>query len=146
MNAVEQGSGIPVTQYTVVLPPLDLEPAGENDERTPQELLRVANQNAVPDTSVLAEWGVSHVVVTYPITHNRLSLLVELDGTFIYRNLDYDAQTELNSYGWPQAGWPGVPDADTVNQLNQITSLAALIAGLAFIGCAGLLIGGILRR
>jgi hypothetical protein len=146
VDAVERASGVPVTKYTVVLPPLELEPAGEDDERTPQELLRAANQIAVPDTSVLAEWGVSHVVATYSIEHDRLSLAAELDGTFIYRNLDYDPQTELNAFGWPQSGWPGLPDTDTVMRLNQMTSAAALVAGLAFIGCAVWFIWKLVRR
>jgi hypothetical protein len=146
VDAVEQGSGIPVTQYTVVLPPLDLEPEGEDDERTPQELLRAANADALPDTSVLAEWGVSHVVATYPIAHERLTLVTELDGTFVYRNLDYDPQIELNTLGWPQVGWSGLPDVEMVVQLNQITIIAVLVAGLAFIGCVVLFILGVLRR
>lgn len=146
VDALEQGSGVPVTKYTVVLPPLELEPTGEDDERTPQELLRVVNKDAVPDTMVLAEWDVSHVVATYPIEHDRLSLLTDLDGTFVYRNLDYDSQTDMNALGWPQAGWPGLPDLDTVSQLHQATSITALLAGLAFVGCIGLILWGKLRR
>ena len=146
VDAVEQGSGVAVTKYTVVLPPLELQPAGEDDERTPQELLRIVNQNAVPDTTVLGEWGVSHVVATYPIVHERLTLLTELDGTFVYRNLDYDPQTELNALGWPQEGWPGLPDINIVSQLNQMTSTDALLAGLAFIGCIALWIWRGVRR
>jgi hypothetical protein len=146
VDALEQGSGVPVTKYTVVLPPLELEPTGEDDERTPQELLRVVNKDAVPDTMVLAEWDVSHVVATYSIEHDRLSLLTDLDGTFVYRNLDYDSQTDMNALGWPQAGWPGLPDLDTVSQLHQATSITALLAGLAFVGCIGLILWGKLRR
>jgi hypothetical protein len=123
-----------------------LERGGNDDERTPQELLRAANADAVPDSSVLAAWGVSHVVATYPLTHERLTFLTEIDGAFVYRNLDFDAQVELNMLGWPQAGGPGLPDVEVVNQLNHITSIAALLAGLAFIGCVGLILWGRLRR
>lgn len=146
VSAVEQASGVPVTQYTVILPPLELEPSGEDDERTPQELLRTANVDAVPDTSLLASWGVSHVVATYPIENVHLTLLTDLNGTFVYRNSEYDPQIEMNALGWPQTGWPGLPDAETVNQLNRVTIIAALGAGLAFIGCVMLLLRRILRR
>ncbi len=146
VNVVEQGSGIPVRKYTVVLPPLELEPQGDDDERTPQELLRIVNRDAVPDTGVLAQWGVSHVVATYEIPHERLNLLSENEGTFIYRNLDYAPQAELSALGWPVAGWPDLPDIEVVNRLHQITGVAALLSGLAFIGCIGLIWWGKLRR
>ncbi|MBZ0301565.1 MAG: hypothetical protein K8J31_17600 [Anaerolineae bacterium] len=145
VNAIAQGSGVPVAAYSVVLPPLDLTPA-EDDARSAEMLLRTANQDAVLDTEVLAEWGVSHVVATYPILHNHLELRSEVDGDYLYANLDADPPAELNGLGWPNAGWPGLPDEATVAQLNQQTTVAAGVASLSLIICMALLVWGIFRR
>jgi hypothetical protein len=136
---------VPVAAYSVVLPPLDLTPA-EDDARSAEMLLRTANQDAVLDTEVLAEWGVSHVVATYPILHNHLELRSEVDGDYLYANLDADPPAELNGLGWPNAGWPGLPDEATVAQLNQQTTVAAGVASLSLIICMALLVWGIFRR
>ncbi len=145
VQAVEQGSGVPVTEYTVVLPPLDLEPE-EGDERDPEALLLAANQGAVPDTEVLAQWHVSHVIATYPMLHERLALRAEVDQVFIYENLDYDAPPALDAYGWPQEGWAGLPDAGIVESLNQQTAAAALVSMVSFILCLSLAGWRMLRR
>ena len=95
VEAIEQGSGIPVTAYSVVLPPLNLD---EN------EALLEANRDAQPDTAALAEWAVSHVVATYPIDHERLSLYEQVGQYYIYRNLDYDGAAPT---GWTRLGFFG---------------------------------------
>lgn len=145
VDAVEQGSGVPVTAYSVVVPPLDLE-TDEGDERTPDKILLAANQDAVPDTITLAEWAVSHVVTTYSLEHERLELQAEVTPYLIYANRDYDKAVLMNTYGWPLSGWGGLPDAAAVDQLNQITVLSAWVAGLGFVLCSALLVGGVLRR
>ncbi len=66
VEAIAQGSGVPVEAYSVVLPPLDLQEDGD---------LQTANQDAVPDTQVLAEWAVSHV------DHNLSYRELRLAGT-----------------------------------------------------------------
>jgi hypothetical protein len=104
----------------VILPPLDL--AGEDE-------MAQANVDAVPDTAVLAQWAVSHVLTTYPIDHPRLVLSNQVNETHIYANLDYAGQS---AEAWPQ-DWPGLPDAATIAQLNQITLLAYIVAATATI-------------
>ncbi|HLV37681.1 MAG TPA: hypothetical protein VKY59_21360, partial [Spirillospora sp.] len=145
VDAIEQGSGVPVMEYTVVLPPLNLEPVA-SDDRSPDERLRTANRDAAPDTAVLAEWGVSHVIATYPIEHERLLLAREVDGTFIYANLDFDPQTIFSESGWPLSGWPDLPDVATVADLNRMTAVSALIAGISFVLCVVFVFRGLLHR
>jgi hypothetical protein len=126
-EAIEQGSGITVDQYSVILPPLDL--AGEDE-------MAQANVDAVPDTAVLAQWAVSHVLTTYPIDHPRLVLSNQVNETHIYANLDYAGQS---AEAWPQ-DWPGLPDAATIAQLNQITLLAYIVAATALVLSVGWLL------
>ncbi len=145
VDAIEQGSGVPVTAYSVVMPPLDVE-ADEGDDRTPDEMMLTANRDAILDTASLAEWAVSHVVTTYPLEYDRLELLSESSPYFVYRNLDYDPAVQLNEYGWPVSGGDILPDTATVGHLNQITGLSALVAGISFVLCTALLIWGVLRR
>jgi hypothetical protein len=117
VEAIEQGSGIPVTQYSVILPPL-------GDVKMDDDILD-ANRDAVPDTAIMAEWDVSHVVATYPIEHERLEAGERIGDVYVYKNLD-----------WPGRGQPiSWPDADTVNWLNNLTVIAALMSGLSFVLC-----------
>jgi hypothetical protein len=111
----------------VILPPLDL--AGED------EMAR-ANVDAVPDTAVLAQWAVSHVLTSYPTDHPRLELSERIDESYIYTNLDYAGQS---AEAWPQ-DWPGLPDAATIAQLNQITLLAYIVAATALVLSVGWLL------
>jgi hypothetical protein len=145
VDAIEQGSGVPVSAYSVVLPPLDLE-VSTADGLTPAERLRTANWEAVPDTHILAQWGVSHVVTTYSLSHPRLELYETVASYFIYRNMDYKANVLLSSWGWPVDGWPGLPDAAAVELLNRGTRLAALVSAVGLIGSLILLLWRLLRR
>jgi hypothetical protein len=117
VEAIEQGSGIPVEQYSVILPPL-------GDVKTDEDILD-ANRDAVPDTAVLAEWDVSHVVATYPIEHGRLEAADRIGDVYIYKNLDWPGTGQSKSW----------PDADTVNRLNNLTVAATVISGLSFVFC-----------
>jgi hypothetical protein len=144
VDAIEQGSSVPVTRYSVVLPPLELEPV-EGDTRSVDELLREANQDAVPDTAILAAWDVSHVVTTYPMNHGRLELRAEVADYWVYANLDYDDELNIHAPSWPPA-WPNLPDEITVAHLNQLTGAAAFISSAVFAGWFVLFIRGLLRR
>jgi hypothetical protein len=132
VRAVEQGSGVPVTKYEVVLPPLT---GIESDKDIDQ-----ANRSAVINTQVLGEWHVSHVVAAYSINNDRLQLLDRVGAVYIYHNLDYVPSQSLGAVpNWP-ADWPALPDHNTVQQINQITILVALVSGIAWIVCAGLFV------
>lgn len=143
VEAIEQGSGVPVAAYSVTLPPMDLD-ADPADERSVDERLLTANQDVVPDTQTLAAWGVSHVLTTYPIADNRLELRANVDGYFVYANLDYEPVT-LNAWGWP-VDWPNLPDAATIASLNQQTLAAAVVAAISFLMTLAFVLWGIVRR
>jgi hypothetical protein len=120
-DAIESASGVGHHGYTVTQPPLI---GGEGDD------LSTANRDAIPDTTALAAWQVSHVVAPYPIEHSRLELHSEIDGVWIYRNLDYRLTLPREQVPrWAQA--EGLPDAETVARNNRITSLTQGLATLA---------------
>jgi hypothetical protein len=124
VQAVEQGSGVPVTKYDPVLPPL----GGVESDNDVAE----ANIDAVIDTQILAEWQVSHVVAAYEIDNPRLEFVDNINGISIYKNLDYQLSTQATRIpDWP-SGWPGLPDESNVNRFNQITVAAAVFSGIAF--------------
>ncbi len=134
-EAVQQGSGIRARGYDVVLPPLlPINPAD------PQASL----QAITPDTRVLGVWGVSHVASVLPLAVDRLELVDQVDDTFIYRNLDYQADT-LNRWGWVP-GWQNLPDEATIESLNGVTFTAALVSGALFLACVAILVGDTLAR
>jgi len=129
VKAVEQGSGVPSTKYDPVLPSLM---GVSSDEDISQ-----ANQNAIIDTAVLAEWYVSHVVVAYPIEHPRLELLDRINNVYIYINRDYQPrQINVETPDWP-TGWAALPDKLTVQNFNQITMLTYLVSGIAWVMSIG---------
>ncbi|MBI5669031.1 MAG: hypothetical protein HZC41_13585 [Chloroflexi bacterium] len=126
VQAVEQGSGVPVRGYSVILPPVD-DVTGDD--------LSQANRDAVINSRVLAEWDVSHVVAAYTIVHPRLEYVGTLDDVNIYRNRDYGPETASRAVpGWP-TNWPNLPDAATVKNLNDLTAAAALVSGVTFWVC-----------
>ena len=126
-RAIAQGGGIELSGYSVVAPPLN---GIEGDEPA------TANRDAVPDTQLLAQWHVSHVVSAYSIENARLQQLDEVNGIIIYRNLDYaEAVEPVNSVPrWP-TGWDGLPDGATVERLNQLTLAAAVVAVFSLLVC-----------
>jgi hypothetical protein len=133
--AVEQGSGIPVTKYSVILPPLE-------GVQSDADML-TANRDALPDTQILAEWKVSHVVATYPIRQERLRQVGLIDGVYIYANQDFTGSLSETIPSWPP-DWPDLPQ--DVNDLNQITGWSAFVSGLCFFACLGLLLWRMIRK
>lgn len=124
--AVEQGSGVTQTGYSVMLPAAV---GVQGDD------LGAANRDARPDTQVLAAWDVSHIAVAYAFDDPRLEYLAAINGVYVYRNGDYTRESHATAVpDWP-AGWPDLPDVAAVERLNQLTLVAALISGAAWIGC-----------
>ena len=126
VDAIEQGSGVPVDEYSVVLPPLAL----DSDEADSTQAMLSANRDARPDAAVLAQWAVSYVVATYPIDHERLTLHEQVGEFYIYRNLDYAGESPQR---WP--GWGSLPDEATIAQINSLTLVATLISMIGLAIC-----------
>jgi hypothetical protein len=82
----------------------------------------------LPDTQVLADWDVSHVIADYPMVNDRLELKDQVGATFIYANLDY---APSDASGWPRS-WPDLPDEATVQRLNQITQATLWFSAACF--------------
>ncbi|NWG17857.1 MAG: hypothetical protein HXY41_14610 [Chloroflexi bacterium] len=129
VEAVGMGGGVPSAGYSVIQPPIS---GVQGDD------LSQANRDATIETGVLAAWRVSHVVAAYPISHSRLEWVDTMNGVYIYTNRDYrPAPAERPVPDWPP-GWPNLPDADTVNGLNRLTGIAALVSAAGLAICAGL--------
>ena len=128
VEAVARAGGIERSDYSVVVPPLnDIE---GDDPAT-------ANRNAVPDTELLAEWDVSHIVAAYPIEHSRLELLDEIDGSYVYRNRDFvGASADMEPPNWSVE----LPSRETVAYLNQLTIVATVISWVSLLMCLLLLL------
>jgi hypothetical protein len=123
-EAVADAGGIERTGYSVVAPPLN--DISGDDPAT-------ANRDAEPDTALLAAWDVSHVVAAYPLEGKRLELLDEIDGLYVYRNLDYAAPPTGDTLPRWSAAAPELPSTETVAQLNRLTVTAAGLAAVAFV-------------
>jgi hypothetical protein len=137
VSAVEKGGGVKDSGYSVVLPPI-ADSVGDD--------LSTANRDAVVDTQTLAAWQVSHVVAAYPIDNQRLKQVDVVNGVYVYRNLDYSPSQDRSIIpDWP-LGWPDLPDASTVERLNQSTITVAFISGATFFICVTLLIFTKLRN
>jgi hypothetical protein len=126
VEAVAQAGGIERTGYSVVVPPLN-EIVGDDPS--------TANRRAVPNTALLAEWNVSHVVASYPIEHPRLELADEIAGTYVYRNMDYTGGNSAVTLPNWRVDWAGLPDGATIRNLNQLTLVTALVGGLSLLVC-----------
>ena len=127
VEAVDQGGGIQNTGYSVTLPPLN----GTD--------LATVNREAVPDTSVLSRWGVTHVVSAYPLDVPLLEPVGEIGRVHVYANRDPSLKrTSGEIPSWPE-GESGLPDAATVTQLNTWTLDATLVSGAALIALLALL-------
>lgn len=131
VEAVEQGSGVIAPGYSVILPAAV---GARGDD------LSAANQDAIPDTQVLAAWDVSHVAAAYPMTAPGLEYAATINGVYVYRNRDYTPVSRMAAVpAWP-LDWPGLPDAATVERLNQLTLTAALVSGAAWLVVAAAVI------
>ncbi len=124
VDAIEQGSGVPITVYSPVVPPLNV--VDENN-------LNLANRDATINTQTLAQWDVSHIVAPYTIDHERLQLLDTVNSVLIYRNLDYDTTAVSREHvpNWPE-DWPRLPDVETVQSLNRMMTIVTIISFVIF--------------
>jgi hypothetical protein len=122
--AIAQAGGIEQVGYSVVVPPLN-GIVGDNPA--------TANRDAIPDTELLAEWEVSHVIAAYPIEHPRLEIVNELDDVYIYRNQDYTAPVSTDTLPNWSLDETKLPAPATVEQLNRLTLVASVIAGFTLI-------------
>jgi hypothetical protein len=125
VDAIREASGVDFDGYSVVQPPLV---GVEGDD------LSTANRAVVPDTERLADWSVSHVIAYYPIAHDRLRLIDEIDGVYVYANLDYETAAPD-----PAQRPAGELDAETAAALNRplppllVLSFAGFACGLALL-------------
>ncbi|MCC6612185.1 MAG: hypothetical protein IT320_01845 [Anaerolineae bacterium] len=133
VRAIGDASGVEAQSYNVVQPPLI---GAEGDD------LREANRDAVPDTPLLGRWQVSHVVAPYPIDLPRLELVDQVDGVYVYRNLDYALEIDPEMIPRWVSDQQGLPDVATVQDINRTTGLVMATGGLAFAAC--ILIYGLL--
>ncbi|MEP7292342.1 MAG: hypothetical protein ABI835_11190, partial [Chloroflexota bacterium] len=124
-EAIIGGGGIGQGGYSVVMPPLT--GVVGND-------LTTVNRDAIPDTALLGEWGVTHVVAAYPLNVPMLEQVDVIDGVDVYANRDPALTTDFpDTPEWVE-GWANLPDHQMVEMLNQSTSIAALVSGVTFIG------------
>ncbi len=123
-TAVEQGGGITASGYSVTLPPLI---GMQGDDPA------TANQTAVPDTAILGEWGVTHVVSAYPLSESALELVDQVGGVYVYANRDPALTTDFGEVPAWASGWQDLPAAATVAALNQLTLIAALVSGVTLL-------------
>jgi len=120
--AINAAGGIDASGYSIVVPPLN----GANGDD-----LSGVNQGAVPDSSALAAWGVTHVIAPYEIVQERLVQVDQVGDEIIYRI--YGSHTTARD---DIPNWAGVqvPDSDTVSSLNEQTVNAQLFSLSAFAG------------
>lgn len=104
-QAIQQAGGIESTAYSVIQPPL-LSIEGSD--------LGTANRDAQPNSEILAAWDVSHIIAPYEIRNPRLERVAEVDGIYIYLNLDH--QPMSMPYQWPFSA-EGLPAPSEVDQL-----------------------------
>lgn len=131
VEAVTRAGGIERNGYSVVVPPLnDIQ---GDDPAT-------ANRNAMPDTELLANWEVSHVISAYPIDHPHLELMDEINATFIYRNTDFVRSSPVVA----PPNWfsqdADLPSRETVASLNQLTIGFSVVSWVSLLVCLLLLL------
>jgi uncharacterized membrane protein (DUF441 family) len=123
-EAVGDATGIPTTDYQVIVPPLVT-----TDTEAPYSInsLRL-------DFDRLQAWQVSHVVTAYPLQIPQLELLDTLNNVYIYRNTVFVPGTTVASIPrWPP-DQPDLPNEQQIITLNQITLLSYFISALGWIG------------
>ncbi|MBN8595328.1 MAG: hypothetical protein J0M33_26480 [Anaerolineae bacterium] len=124
-EAITAAGGVPLTSYSVVIPPLNV---------TSEAELNQANREAIIDTRLLGIWHVSHLVAPYEISHPRLELLDYINSIYIYRNLDNQDRPAADDIpGW-STDTTIQPDAATIVQMNSLTQIVALFSLIAFAG------------
>lgn len=136
-RAIEAAGGLPQGGYSVVMPPLT--DVASDD-------LSTANAGYTPDAAALAVWKVTHVIAPYAVSAPGLTLVERVGDVRIYRN--ERVQGEMSRWDepdWP-AGWPGLPDTDTVARLNEGTAIAQAAGMLALLAGGAALAGVAWRR
>lgn len=122
--AIRDGGGIGDQGYSVIAPPL----LGMN-----RDAVETANRDAVPRTSVLAQWGVSHVVSAYPLTSSGLEQVEQLPAGYIYAVSSPAPVKPVEGVpAWP-SGITGLPDNEQVATMNDWTVRSAGLSALAFV-------------
>jgi hypothetical protein len=115
-SAIAQGGGFPTINYATGLPPTKLTQKAAN----------------TMDTSVLGQWGVTHVIADYPLNKASLSLLDVINGVYIYANRDPSLTippAELTH--WPES-WPHLPNDTTIRQIEQQTEYDHVVSWAGF--------------
>jgi hypothetical protein len=129
---------VPVTGYSVVIPPLNVASDADLDQ---------ANRDAVIDTRLMGEWQVSHVVAPYPIDNPRLLLLDRLDWIYIYRNLDFQADDMPDVIpNWPTSQQAIIDARGEVEFAEPFTRLFAVFSLITFAGVAVLWLSLFVRQ
>lgn len=129
VSAIEAASNVPVTNYSVVQPPL----TGIDDDDPVLE----ANRGIMPNLHELARWQVSHVVSGYPMLHPDLTRVAVVDDIYIYRNeafIRMDFDPTLPAY------FDELPTPETIDRLNRWTVIAAGVAWGALVLTVGALL------
>jgi hypothetical protein len=116
VDAIHAGGGIDYEGYSVVQPPLI---GIEGDDPA------TANRDAMPDPVLLGEWGVTHVVSPYPISHDQLTVIESPIGMYSYANRAPVAAITHRIWG----------DRDGIEYHLLFSLLAVLISGITFIAC-----------
>jgi hypothetical protein len=136
-QAIIQGGGIDFEGYSVVMPPL-VGMVG-ND-------LSTANRDALPNTELLAAWGVSHIVAAYSIELEALAVVdvMPLQGrdVYIYRNLAYQPSDTVES----ASNAALLFDQPTLDRLNNLTVSSAVMSFVVFGACVVVLLVWGVRR
>ncbi len=136
-EAIQRAGGLePSHAYSVVQPPLN-DVVGED--------LSTANQSAVPDLELLADWGVTHIIAPYPYPSleaaGRFELLSEIDGVYVYENLF--VRPDCGS-ACPESIWGTEVDLalnpSSVHRLNDFTLFAHILSGMSYLILAFILI------
>ncbi len=129
VRGIEAGSGIANEGYSVVQPPLTgIESDADIDRANCDLPLGEAER------TVLASWGVRYIISRCPLdmpeaNGQLIAALDVVDGTYIYANPEFTLAE--SAAGWPES--EDLPDAATIERLNQTTSVAAIISGVSFI-------------
>ena len=113
VRAIEAASGIPYTEYSVIVPSI------ESDQTTGDDLSLV-NQSAMLNVPILAEWNVSHILTTYPLQQDGLSLFRQVGKVWIYRNVLWQPTASLKPEH-ERTGGEELPTPATLAQLHRRT-------------------------
>jgi len=122
VRGIEAASGIPIDGYSVVLPPLNVEDEG---------LIAYANPSAVPNPTILAQWGVSHLIAANWIGVEGVSYVDTVGGVNIYRN---DVFFALNREHHLAPADDLLPTPAAIAHLNRWTLVSVWISGISFVG------------